>query len=265
MRRVSSQDIVKMKAGGVRIVAVTAYDYSFARHIDEAGADMILVGDSLGMVVYGHKDTLRVTMEQMIAHTRAVVRGSGRAFVVADMPFMSYQVSVEEGMKNAGRLISETGASAVKFEGSHVELASRLTDIGIPVVGHLGYTPQSARLFGRDVVRGKGAEEKNSILERALALQEAGISALVIESVPESLGGELSRRLNIPVIGIGSGRYCDGEIQVCYDILGLYPDFTPKHSKIYKNMGRAVKNAVKKYVSEVRTGDFPAESNVLKF
>lgn len=264
MKRLSSQDIVKMKVQGNKITALTAYDYSFASCIDAAGVDLILVGDSLGMVVYGHADTLKVTMDQMIAHTSAVVRGSSRAFVVADMPFMSYQASLEEGIRNAGRLMSETGASAVKFEGMQVELAARLVEIGIPVVGHLGYTPQSARLFGREVVRGKHETEKSQIIDRAVQLQDAGITALVAESVPESLGKELSQRLSVPVIGIGSGRHCDGEIQVCYDILGLYPDFVPRHTRQFAELGDAVKSAAGEYVEQVRAGKFPGQENVLR-
>ncbi|MBN2725921.1 3-methyl-2-oxobutanoate hydroxymethyltransferase [Candidatus Mcinerneyibacteriota bacterium] len=263
-KRLTSQDMIKMKARGERVTALTAYDYSMARAIDRAGVDMILVGDSLGMVVYGEENTLRVTMDQMISHGSAVVRGTSRAFVAVDMPFMSFQVSVEEGIRNAGRLMSATGASAVKFEGSHTELAGRLVECGIPVVGHLGYTPQSVKAFGREIVRGRAMEERERIMDWALKLEEAGITALVLESVPESLGKQISEELRIPVIGIGSGRFCDGEIQVCYDIMGLYPDFTPKHTRIFSQVGRTVTRSVKKYVRAVKERTFPGEENVLR-
>ncbi|HHH84482.1 MAG TPA: 3-methyl-2-oxobutanoate hydroxymethyltransferase [Firmicutes bacterium] len=263
-KRLTSQDIIKMKARGERVAALTAYDYSMAQAIDRAGVDMILVGDSLGMVIYGEDNTLRVTMDQMSSHGAAVVKGSHRAFVTVDMPFMSFQVSVEDGIRNAGRLMSATGASAVKFEGSHLELARRLVECGIPVVGHLGYTPQSVKAFGREIVRGRAMDERERILEGALKLEKAGITALVLESVPESLGKQVSSELHIPVIGIGSGRFCDGEIQVCYDIMGIYPNFVPKHTRIFSQVGRSVTRSVKKYVLAVKEKTFPGEENVLR-
>jgi len=263
-RRLTSKDIMKMKSGGERISALTAYDYSMAHAVDRAGVDMILVGDSLGMVVYGEANTLRVTMDQMISHGRAVCRGAKRAYVVVDMPFMSFQVSMEEGIRNAGRLMSATGASAVKIEGSHIELTKRLSQCGIPVVGHLGYTPQSVMAFGREIVRGRALDERERIMESAFQLEEAGAVAVVLESVPESLGKQISNETRIPVIGIGSGRFCDGEIQVLYDVLGLYPDFVPKHTRIFSHLGTSVSRTVKKYVRAVKDKTFPGEENVLR-
>ena len=180
------------------------------------------------------------------------------------MPFMSYQVSIEDAIRNAGKIMSETGANAVKFEGADIELTQRLTEIGIPVVGHLGYTPQSVKKFGRNIIRGKEVGEQNSIIDAAKALEKAGAVAIVLESVPEKLAKEISDMLFIPIIGIGSGRFCDGEIQVIYDILGIYPDFVPKHTKIFKNVGRYSKNGIKEYVKAVRDGNFPGEKNIFK-
>ncbi len=264
MRKITPDDLRDMKARGERIAAVTAYDYSMAQLFDAAGADIILVGDSLGMVLYGMPDTLAVTMEMMIAHTAAVVRGVKHAMVVADMPFMSYQINEDEAVRNAGEMMRRTGCAAVKFEGYYPNLIKRLTDIGIPVVGHLGYTPQSARKYGYHIIRGKSDTERNAIKEAAVDLDHAGACFLVAESVPESLGKELSEALTMPVVGIGAGRYCDGEIQVCYDILGIYQEFLPKHAKIFRNAGRVMKSGMKAYVRAVKDKSFPTEDNVTK-
>lgn len=264
MRRITPDALFDMKKNGEKIAAITAYDYSMAKLIDQAGADIILVGDSLGMVLYGLRDTLGVTMEMMLMHTAAVVRGVDRAMVVADMPFMSYQLSEDDAVKNAGDLMRLTGCAAVKLEGHYTSLIRRLTDIGIPVIAHLGYTPQSARKYGYHIIRGRSDKEHDAILEAARDLDNAGACALVAESVPESLGKELSQVVAMPVIGIGAGRFCDGEIQVCYDVLGIYPDFLPKHASIFKHAGRAIKNGAKAYVQAVKNHRFPTEENCTK-
>lgn len=264
MKRVTPDTLREMKKNGEKIAAITAYDYSMAKHIDSAGADIILVGDSLGMVLYGLKDTLAVTMDMMIMHTAAVVRGVQRAMVVADMPFMSYQIDENEAVRNAGELMRLTGCAAVKLEGHYPSLIRRLSDIGIPVIAHLGYTPQSARKYGYHIIRGRSDKEHDAILEAARDLDAAGAIALVAESLPEPFGKELSGVVEMPVIGIGAGRFCDGEIQVCYDILGLYPDFLPKHATIFRHAGRAVKNGTKAYVQAVKNGLFPCEDNITK-
>ncbi len=264
MKHITSDTLRDMKKNGEKIAAITAYDYSMAKHIDNAGADIILVGDSLGMVLYGLKDTLAVTMDMMIMHTAAVVRGVQHAMVVADMPFMSYQIDENEAVRNAGELMRLTGCAAVKLEGHYPSLIRRLTDVGIPVVAHLGYTPQSARKYGYHIIRGRSDKEHDAILEAARDLDTAGACCLVAESVPETLGRELSQAVVMPVIGIGAGRFCDGEIQVCYDVLGIYPDFLPKHAKIFRHAGRSIKNGTRAYVQAVKNGTFPGEENITK-
>jgi len=262
--RKTFKDIKKLKKNKTPISCVTVYDYSMAKIINEVDIDMILVGDSLGTVIKGDKTTLNVTMSNMIHHTKAVVKGNKNSLIAADMPFLSYQLSIEEALENAGELIRKTGCSAVKFEGKYIKLTERLMKMGIPVVAHLGFTPQSVKKFGRDIVRGKRKTERKTIIEDSIELEEAGAEMLILEAVPETLAKEITKKLKIPVIGIGSGRYCDGEIQVLYDILGIYPDFNPKHSKIFENVGARIKNGVQKYHDAVKKKKFPEENNVLK-
>lgn len=259
-------DFKKSKEAGRKITMLTAYDYPNAKIIDEAGIDSILVGDSLGMVVLGYEDTTRVTMEDMIHHVKAVVRGTNRALVVSDMPFLSYHMGVYESVKNAGRLIREGGCKAVKLEGGEeiIEDVKAIISAGIPVMGHLGYTPQSVNIFGGHKAQGKTLDTAKKIMSDAIKLQEAGAFAVTLECVPYKLAELISKRLNIPTIGIGSGSQCDGQVLVTPDILGLFRDFSPKHSKKYVDMGSSFDEAVKKYIDEVGTSVFPTEKNSFK-
>lgn len=258
--KVSVPDLLEMKRKGEKIVALTAYDWLLAALLDESGVDVILVGDSVGMVFQGHDTTLPVTLEDMIYHTRAVRRGVKRALVVADMPFLSYQVSADETVRNAGRLLKEAGAEAVKLEGgrSVVERVRRLVEVGIPVMGHLGLTPQSIHRFGGYRVRGRSDEERQALIDDALALDEAGVFALVLEKVPSDLAGEISRRVRVPTIGIGAGPQCDGQILVTHDILGLFERFKPKFVRRYANLAAEIRKAVEAYSEDVRQGRFPS-------
>lgn len=259
---VTTSNFRALKASGQRIVMVTAYDASCARLVDAAGVDAILVGDSLGMTVLGFDSTLPVTMDDMVRATAAVSRAVTRALVVADMPFMSYQVSPEEALRNAGRLMAEGGASAVKLEGG-AEVAPtvrRITAAGIPVMGHVGLTPQSVHQLGGYRVQGKDAAAATRLLDDCLALQDAGAFAVVLECIPAELAEIASRELAIPTIGIGAGVGCDGEVQVFHDLLGLAGDFTPRHARRYAELGAAVREAVAFYAADVRSGAFPAEA-----
>jgi 3-methyl-2-oxobutanoate hydroxymethyltransferase len=264
--RLSIRDIRDLKERREPIAMVTAYDATFARHLDAAGADMLLVGDSLGMVVQGHDSTLPVTIDDMVYHTRAVVRGSQRALVVADMPFMSYQPSTELALRNAGRLLAEGGAQAVKLEGAGGVLATTraLVEAGVPVVGHLGLTPQSIHTLGGFRVQGRSEQAAARLIEDALALEEAGAFALVLETIPAELGASVTERLTIPTIGIGAGVGCDGQVLVSYDLLGLFDQLTPKFVKQYATLGEATRDAVRAYVSEVKARTFPTEAHAFK-
>ncbi len=247
-------------AGKARKIAmVTAYDATFARLLDEAGCDMLLVGDSLGMVVKGETSTLSVTMEEMIYHLRAVARGTRHAQIVGDMPFMSYQGSIEEGIRNAGRLVKDGGAEAVKLEGGaqHAELVRRLVATGIPVVGHLGLTPQSVHQMGGYKVQGRGEQAAQKILVDARALDEAGCYAIVLEGIPSTLAAEITSRVSAATIGIGAGPDCDGQVLVSYDLLGMNDEFRPKFVKRYEQLGVRIRTAVEAYIHEVRDGSFP--------
>jgi 3-methyl-2-oxobutanoate hydroxymethyltransferase len=261
MGRITINDLKAMKQRGEKIPMLTAYDYPSARALDEAGVPIILVGDSLAMVVLGYDSTLAVTMEDMIHHTKAVVRGSRRAHVVFDMPFMSYQASAEEAVRNAGRALHETGANSVKLEGGRVmaETVRRLVEVGIPVMGHIGLTPQSINQLGGFKVQGKTPAAAVKLLNDARALEEAGAYAVVLETIPAPLAQLVTEKLSIPTIGIGAGPHCDGQVQVFHDFLGLYPDFVPKHAKQYARLGDAIQSAACKYVAEVREGSFPTE------
>ena len=261
--RVTPMQLRQMKERGEKIAMLTAYDYPTARMIDEAGVPVILVGDTLGMVVLGHDSTIPVTLEDVIRHTGAVRRGAQRALVVSDLPFMTYRVSVEDGLRNAARLVQEGGCHAVKLEGgrSVAELVRRLVECGIPVVGHLGFTPQSVLQFGGAKVQGRVREAAADMLADALALEQAGTFLLVLELVPTPLAGLLSRRLAIPTIGIGAGPECDGQVQVISDILGLYPDFLPRHARHYANVADTIRSVASDYLRDVQHGAFPTAAN----
>jgi 3-methyl-2-oxobutanoate hydroxymethyltransferase len=261
MKRVSIHDLKAMKKRGEKIAMLTAYDYPTARILDEAGVPIILVGDSLGMVVLGYDSTLPVTMADMIHHVKAVVRGSQRAHVVADMPFMSYQAGPEDALRNAGRLMQEAGAQSVKLEGGKTvaETVRRLVEAGIPVMGHIGLTPQSLHQFGGYKVQGKTPAAAIKLLNDAQALDEAGAYAIVLETIPAALARLISERVSVPTIGIGAGPDCDGQVQVLHDMLGLYPDFVPKHAKQYARLAEDVGRAVREYMAEVVKGRFPTE------
>ncbi|MSQ11163.1 MAG: 3-methyl-2-oxobutanoate hydroxymethyltransferase [Dehalococcoidia bacterium] len=259
--RVTTRDIQEMKARGEKIPVLTAYDYPSAKLLDEAGVPIILVGDSLAQVVLGYDSTLPVTMEEMLHHVRAVVRGAKRALVVADMPFMSYQVDASQALVNAGRFLQEGSAQAVKLEGGRrvAETVRRITQAGIPVMGHAGMTPQSVHQLGGYHVQGRDAKAAANLLADALALEEAGAFCVVLELVPAPLAKLLTQRLRVPTIGIGAGPDCDGQVQVYYDLLGLFTDFVPKHAKRYAAVAETIRAAVAAYVAEVQSGAFPTE------
>lgn len=250
----------EQKAKGEKISMLTAYDYSTAKLMDEAGINGILVGDSLGMVVLGYEDTLPVTMEDMIHHTAAVCRGAKNTLVVGDMPFMSYHVSVEEAVYNAGRLMKEGRCQAVKLEGgaSVCPQIRAITNASIPVMAHIGLTPQSINAFGGFKVQGKSEEAAKKLLEDAKAVEEAGAFAVVLECVPAKLAELISKSISIPTIGIGAGAGCDGQILVYQDMLGLFSDFTPKFVKKYANVGEMMTQAFRDYIADVQEGSFPA-------
>lgn len=257
--RVTINEIKEMKQEKEKIPMLTAYDYVTARMVDEAGMPLILVGDSLGMVMLGYESTIPVTMEEMIHHTKAVVRGTKKALIIGDMPFMSYHISVSDALHNAARFIQEGGAQAVKLEGGEVvaEKVRRLVDCGIPVMGHLGLTPQSIHQLGGFKVRGKALEESKRLLGDARILEEAGAFAVVLECTPAPLSRLITQELTIPTIGIGAGPDCDGQVQVISDILGLYTEFVPKHAKRYARLAEEMKAVVSDYISEVKSGSFP--------
>lgn len=261
--KVTVPDIRRMKQRGEKITALTAYDYSFARVLDEAGVDILLVGDSLGSVIQGHESTLPVTMDEMVYHTRAVARGRGRALVVADMPFLSFQISLEETKRNAGRFLQEGGAEAVKIEGgvSMLETIEAIVRMGIPVMGHVGLTPQSIHRFGGYKVQGKEKERREAILHDAMAVEQAGAFAVVLEGMPLDLAREITGRLSIPTIGIGAGMHCDGQVLVVHDMLGLFDMYTPKFVKKYADLRGIISEAVKNFITEVRGGKFPDEEH----
>ena len=257
--RLTINKIQEKKNAGERITMLTAYDYPTAQIVDEAGVDLILVGDTLGMVVLGYDSTIPVTMDDMIHHTRAVVRGSKNAMVIGDMPFMSYQVSISETLHNAARFLQEAGCQAIKLEGgvTVAEAVKRIVDCGIPVMGHIGLTPQSVNQFGGFRVQGKTPEAAERLLNDALALEKAGAFAVVLELVPRELARLITGKLKIPTIGIGAGPWCSGQVLVIHDMLGLYTDFVPKHNKQYARMAGTIKSAISDYVKEVRSGEFP--------
>lgn len=252
--------LLEKKARGEKISVITAYDATFARIFDDAGVDVLLIGDSLGMVIQGRDSTLPVTMDEMIYHGAAVARGSRYAHLVVDLPFMSYQPNVELALKNAGRLLSEGGAHAVKLEGG-AEIAptiAKIVSAGIPVMGHVGLTPQSVHAMGGFRVQGKTREAANRVLEEARAVAEAGAYAIVLEGIPNDLAREITEAIDIPTIGIGAGPHCDGQVLVSYDLLGLTPTLRPKFVKRYAELFDAAKRATETYVREVEEGSFPS-------
>jgi 3-methyl-2-oxobutanoate hydroxymethyltransferase len=254
------------KAEGKKLSMLTAYDYSMAKIIDESGVNGILIGDSLGMVVKGEEDTLSVTMEEVIYHTKAVKRGAKNALVVSDMPFLSYQVSIEQAVLNAGRLVKEGGASAVKLEGGANVAAQvkAIVDAQIPVMGHIGLTPQSVNAFGGFKVQGKSEAAAKQLIEDAVLLEKAGAFSIVLEGIPEKVAELITKAVSIPTIGIGAGKHCDGQILVYQDMLGMFSDFVPKFVKQYANLGTIMKEAIGSYVSEVQEGAFPEEKHTFK-
>ncbi len=261
-KKITVPDIVNMKATGTPIAALTAYDALMARILDESGIDLILVGDSAAMVMAGYDTTLPITMEHMLYHVQSVRRGVQWALLVADMPFLSYQVSLEEGVRNAGRFIKEGGAEAVKIEGGEavVPLIERLVAIGIPVMGHLGLVPQSIHKFGSYKLQGKAPRDARRLKKEAKLLEKAGVFSLVLEKVPASLAQEISEDLRIPTIGIGAGPHCDGQILVSHDMLGMFEKFKPKFVRRYAEVGKIMREAFKTYIQDVRQKQFPSES-----
>jgi 3-methyl-2-oxobutanoate hydroxymethyltransferase len=264
VNRVTAVQVRDMKGRGEKFAMLTAYDFPTACIMDQAGIPLILVGDSLGMVVLGYDSTIPVTMEDMVHHTRAVARGATRAMVVADMPFLSYHLSLEQALGNAGRLIQEGGAQAVKLEGglTVADRVKRMVDCGIPVMGHIGLTPQSIHQFGGYKAQGKTLKAAKRLIEDALALEEAGVFAIVLETVPAELAVKITATISVPTIGIGAGAGCDGQVQVVNDILGLC-DFVPRHARQYANVSEVILKAVNQYKEEVRTGAFPTSKESL--
>jgi len=258
-KKITAALLRERKRGGDKIVAITAYDVTFARLADRAGVDIVLVGDSLGMVVQGHANTLPVTLEEMAYHGRAVARGVVSAHVVVDMPFLSYQASLEDGIRSAGRLLKDGGAEAVKLEGGEevAELIRRLVAVGIPVMGHVGMTPQSVHKFGGFKLQGRGEAQGRSIVAGARAIADAGVYAMVLESIPAALATEITATVDVPTIGIGAGPGCDGQVLVMHDLLGLDPDWSPRFARRYAELGRAAEKAFAAYAADVRAGRFP--------
>lgn len=256
-------DIQKMKIGGEKITMLTCYDYPTARIMDSCGIDVILVGDSVGVVFSGYENTLPVTIEEMLYHTRAVARANPKALIVADMPFMSYQISISEARLNAGRMVKEGGAAAVKIEGG-TNISSTikaLVDIDIPVVGHIGLTPQSIHRMGGYRVQGKKLEQADKLLEDAVAVEAAGAFAVVLEGIPQTLAKRITESISIPTIGIGAGSDCDGQVLVIHDILGLCEKYSPKFVKKYADARGLIAEAVTAYINDVKSGDFPLEEH----
>lgn len=262
-KRMRLPDFAARKRQGEKIVMLTAYDATMARLLDRAGVDALLVGDSLGTVILGLETTLPVTLDAVVHHTRAVSRGAERAFVIADMPFLTFQVSVAESVRNAGRLLQEGGAAAVKLEGGRpvLDVVKRLVDVGIPVMGHLGLQPQSVHQAGGYVKQATQPAQVEALMIDALALQDAGAFSLVLESIPAGVAGDVTRALSIPTIGIGAGPDCDGQILVSYDMLGLFDGFVPSFVHQYAKLGDAVVAATREYASDVRAGRYPQRPN----
>ncbi len=261
--RITVRDIQKMKTAREPIAMLTAYDATSAYLSEAAGAPILLVGDSLGMVVQGHESTIPVTLEHILYHAQTVVRSTKRTLIVGDLPFMTYKISIEQGMTNAARLMQEGGAGAVKMEGGEylAPTIARVVQAGIPVMAHIGLTPQSVNQFGGFRVQGKDLDTAEHLIRDAQAVQDAGAFAVVLELVPNQLAAEITKHLHIPTIGIGAGPHCDGQVQVFHDLLGLFPSFGPRHAKKYAEAGTIIQTALTQYVEEVKTGVFPTEEH----
>lgn len=264
--RVTIKEIQDMKRRGEKIPVLTAYDYTTAKLVEDAGIQVLLVGDSLGQVVLGYDTTVPVTMDEMVHHIRAVARGAQKAHIIGDMPFMSYQADQSDAVRNAGRILKEGGCQSVKLEGGRTVAGtvSRIVQTGIPVMGHIGLTPQAVNQIGGYRVQGKTPDDAARLLDDALALQEAGAYALVIELVPTPLSELISKRLTIPTIGIGAGAGCDGQVQVLHDMLGLFDDFVPKHARRFAQLGAGIRSAVEEYVADVQAMTFPSDDESFK-
>lgn len=257
---------MKAKEEGKKLTMLTAYDYSIAKIMDECGINGILIGDSLGMVVKGDEDTLGVTVEDIIYHTKAVKKGAKDALVVSDMPFLSYHISPEQAVENAGRIVKEGGANAVKLEGGAnvIEAIRAIVNAQIPVMGHLGLTPQSVNMFGGFKVQGKQSEAAKKLIEDAKLIEEAGAFSIVLEGIPKKVAALITEAVSIPTIGIGAGEQCDGQILVYQDMLGMFSDFVPKFVKQYANVGNVMKEAIGNYINEVENGVFPDDAHSFK-
>lgn len=262
-KKITAPDISAMKGKGTKITMVTAYDYSFARILDEAGVDGLLVGDSLGMVIQGRKNTLGVSMDHMVYHSHCVARGAERAHVICDLPFMSYQSSKEDAIRSSGLALKKGRAEAVKLEGGEeiAETVHAISSLGIPVMGHVGLMPQRVQKMGGYKIQGKGKENARRVLKDAKAVAQAGAYALVLEGIPMELAAKVTKEVDIPTIGIGSGPHCDGQVLVIYDLLGMFPEMTPKFVKNYANLHAVIRESVEKFIQEVRSGIFPAEEH----
>lgn len=262
VKKVTTNTLQKMKSKGEKIAMITAYDYSFARIFDEAGIDIILVGDSASNVMAGHETTLPITLDQMIYHAGSVIRGVSRSLVVVDLPFGSYQGNSKEALHSTIRIMKETGAHSIKLEGGEEVLESikRIISSGVPVMGHLGLTPQSIYQFGTYTVRAREEAEADKLKRDALLLQEAGCFGIVLEKIPATLAKEVSESLNIPTIGIGAGKYCDGQVLVMHDMLGITTEFKPRFLRQYLNMNEQISKAVQHYIGDVKSSDFPNDS-----
>ena len=260
--RVTIRDLARMKRRCEKIPMITAYDYTSAQLVERAGIPLILVGDSLGQVVLGYDSTVPVSMDDMVHHIKTVVRGTRRAHVVGDLPFLSYHTGLSDAICNAGRLLKEAGAQSVKLEGgrSQAETVSRIVQSGIPVMGHIGLTPQAVNQLGGYRVQGKSVKDAVRLMDDAHSLEQAGAYAIVIECVPEPLARMITERVSVPTIGIGAGAGCDGQVQVFHDMMGLYEDFTPKHARRYAQLGQAIVEATQGYISDVQDGSFPDDS-----
>lgn len=261
-KKVTTQTVVEMKEQGEKISMLTAYDYTMARIIDQAGIDVILIGDSASNVMAGYDTTVPMTMDHMIYHASCVVRGVDTALVIADLPFMSYQVTTQEALSNAGRMMKEAGVHGVKLEGGKpvIKTIEKIVDAGIPVMGHLGLTPQSIYKFGTYKVRATETSEAEQLFEDAKRLEEAGCFAIVLEKIPAKLAEKVSSKLSIPTIGIGAGAHCDGQVLVSHDMLGLNKEFKPRFLRRYADMHSSMTDAVQQYISDIKSGDFPNEN-----
>ena len=264
--RLTIKDLQDMKARGEKIPMMTAYDYTSGKLLEQAGIPLMLVGDSLGMVVLGYDSTVPVTMGDMLHHIKTVVRGTEKAHIVGDLPFMSYHAEVSEAIRNAGRILKEGGAQSIKLEGGQemAETVNRIVKSGIPVMGHVGLTPQSVNQLGGYRVQGKTISDAIRLMEDTRALEEAGAYAVVLECVPAALARMITDRLSIPTIGIGAGAGCDGQVQVLHDFLGLFTDFLPKHARRYTNLAETIQDAASQYISDVHLGEFPTDKESYK-